>query len=125
MVLDDSNVEVTDKDQQNNHLKVPDSSRSSLQSSGSRLSLNGSGDLPFHSGNTGRSNNGVDASNRELFNSAEAPTPPSEEVTHQAWEVNYREAAIFLEEGQNNDKFLHHPRDREALPAYLLVHSMN
>ena len=35
----------------------------------------------------------------------------------------FREAAIFLEEGQNNDKFLHHPRDRESLPAYLLVHS--
>ena len=125
VVLDDS-VEATDKDQQNNHLKVPDSSHSSLHShsSGSRLSLNGSGagDLPYHSGNTGRSNNGVDASNRELFNSAETPSP-SEEITSQAWEVNYREAAIFLEEGQNNDKFLHHPRDREALPAYLLVHS--
>jgi two pore calcium channel protein 1 len=40
-----------------------------------------------------------------------------------AWEVNYREAAIFLEEGENNDKFLHHPRDFEALPAYLLVSS--
>ena len=52
--------------------------------------------------------------------------------------MNYREAAIFLEEGQNNDKFIHHPRyyllscaktnvstcrDRDALPAYLLVHS--
>ena len=63
------------------------------------------------------------------------------EVSRRAWEVNYREAAIFLEEGQNNDKFIHHPRyyllscaknivsttiscrDRDALPAYLLVHS--
>ena len=26
------------------------------------------------------------------------------------WEINYREAAIFLEEGQNNDKFIYHPR---------------
>ena len=32
------------------------------------------------------------------------------EVSQKAWEVNYREAAIFLEEGQNNDKFIHHPR---------------
>ena len=32
------------------------------------------------------------------------------EVSRRAWEVNYREAAIFLEEGQNNDKFIHHPR---------------
>ena len=47
----------------------------------------------------------------------------NEEQTQRTWEVNYREAAIFLEEGQNNDKFIHHPRDREALPAYLLVHS--
>lgn len=33
-----------------------------------------------------------------------------EEELERAWEVNYREAAIFLEEGQNNDKFIHHPR---------------
>lgn len=39
------------------------------------------------------------------------------------WEVNYKEAAIFLEEGYNNDKFTHHPRCQEALPAYLLVHN--
>jgi hypothetical protein len=44
-----------------------------------------------------------------------------EHVSRAAWEVNYREAAIFLDEGENNDKFLHHPRDIEALPAYLLV----
>ena len=48
--------------------------------------------------------------------------------THQSdlksqWEVNYKEAAIFLEEGLNNDKFIHHPRSQEALPAYLLVHN--
>ena len=42
-------------------------------------------------------------------------------MSRAAWEVNYREAAIFLDEGENNDKFLHHPRDIEALPAYLLV----
>lgn len=37
--------------------------------------------------------------------------------------MNYKEAAIFLEEGLNNDKFTHHPRCQEALPAYLLVHN--
>ena len=38
-------------------------------------------------------------------------TVQADEVqTQRAWEVNYREAAIFLEEGQNNDKFIHHPR---------------
>jgi hypothetical protein len=29
----------------------------------------------------------------------------------------------FFQEGENNDKFSHHPRSREALPAYLLVHN--
>jgi len=89
-------------------------------SSSSRLSgsQGSQGDLPYRSGNTGRS--AQLEQSRELFSPGE--TLP-EEVTSQAWEINYREAAIFLEEGQNNDKFLHHPRDRESLPAYLLVHS--
>ena len=40
-----------------------------------------------------------------------------------SWELNYREAAIFLEEGINNDKLTSHPNSHEALPAYLLVHN--
>ncbi|XP_065571448.1 two pore channel protein 1-like isoform X2 [Artemia franciscana] len=40
-----------------------------------------------------------------------------------AWELNYHEAAIYLEEGINNDKFASHPKSQEALPAYLLVHN--
>ncbi|XP_068220529.1 two pore channel protein 1-like isoform X2 [Palaemon carinicauda] len=40
-----------------------------------------------------------------------------------SWEMNYHESAIYLEEGQNNDKFNSHPRDRAALPAYLLTHN--
>ena len=28
-----------------------------------------------------------------------------------------------FQEGYNNDKFTHHPRCQEALPAYLLVHN--
>ncbi|KAK9892534.1 hypothetical protein WA026_020517 [Henosepilachna vigintioctopunctata] len=39
------------------------------------------------------------------------------------WEMNYHEAAIFLEEGENNEKFDSHPRHPTALPAYLLVHN--
>ncbi|XP_065336361.1 two pore calcium channel protein 1-like isoform X1 [Cloeon dipterum] len=39
------------------------------------------------------------------------------------WEMNYHEAAIFLEEGENNDKFDFHPKNPAALPAYLIVHS--
>ena len=30
---------------------------------------------------------------------------------------------ICLQEGENNDKFSHHPRSFDALPAYLLVHN--
>ena len=85
-----------------------DGSPGHIPATSSGLSLTGSGELPYHFGNTGHSNNDGDILNRA-----------SEDV----WEVNYREAAIFLEEGKNNDKFLHHPRNREALAAYLLVHS--
>ncbi|XP_022243090.1 two pore calcium channel protein 1-like isoform X1 [Limulus polyphemus] len=41
-----------------------------------------------------------------------------------AWDMNYHEAAIYLEEGENNDKFDYHPRSKDALPAYLLVHNI-
>ncbi|GLV36801.1 cacophony [Carabus blaptoides fortunei] len=39
------------------------------------------------------------------------------------WQMNYHEAAIFLEEGRNNEKFDSHPTHPSALPAYLLVHN--
>ncbi|XP_072156093.1 two pore channel protein 1 isoform X2 [Bemisia tabaci] len=39
------------------------------------------------------------------------------------WEMNFHEAAIFLEEGENNEKFDSHPHHPDALPAYLLVHN--
>lgn len=38
------------------------------------------------------------------------------------WELNYQEAAIFLQEGENNDKFYTHPRNCNALPAYQIAH---
>lgn len=39
------------------------------------------------------------------------------------WQMNYHESAIYLEEGENNDKFDLHPRSKSALPAYLIVHN--
>lgn len=39
------------------------------------------------------------------------------------WEMNYQEAAIYLQEGQNNDKFFTHPKDARALAAYLFAHN--
>uniref|UniRef100_A0A3Q3JLX2 Ion transport domain-containing protein n=1 Tax=Monopterus albus TaxID=43700 RepID=A0A3Q3JLX2_MONAL len=41
----------------------------------------------------------------------------------QSWEMNYQEAAIYLQEGENNDKFFSHPRNPKALAAYLFVHN--
>ncbi|XP_017772430.1 PREDICTED: two pore calcium channel protein 1-like isoform X2 [Nicrophorus vespilloides] len=45
------------------------------------------------------------------------------DVGNDHWGMNYHEAAIFLEEGENNEKFDSHPRHPAALPAYLLVHN--
>ena len=56
---------------------------------------------------------------RELHENGQTPIY----LRQQQWENNYKEAAIFLEEGENNDKFSHHPRSKDALPAYLLVHN--
>ncbi|XP_064619525.1 two pore calcium channel protein 1-like [Lineus longissimus] len=39
------------------------------------------------------------------------------------WENNYQEAAIFLQEGQDNDKFNTHPKNQNALPAYFIAHN--
>ena len=46
-----------------------------------------------------------------------------ERLSSQKWEINYLEAAIFLEEGENNDKFDSHPGDKSALPAYMITHN--
>lgn len=40
-----------------------------------------------------------------------------------SWETRYQEAAIYLQEGKNNDKFDTHPRDPNALAAYLFAHN--
>uniref|UniRef100_UPI00358DF891 two pore channel protein 1 n=1 Tax=Myxine glutinosa TaxID=7769 RepID=UPI00358DF891 len=51
----------------------------------------------------------------------EVVLPPDSDASH--WNMNYQEAAIYLQEGENNDKFFSHPRTCAALPAYLLVHN--
>ena len=52
--------------------------------------------------------------------------PITAHMTHgenrKLWELNYQEAAIFLQEGENNDKFYTHPRSCNALPAYQIAH---
>ena len=39
------------------------------------------------------------------------------------WTMNYQEAAIYLEEGDNNEQFSAHPKRKESLPAYFLAHT--
>ncbi len=95
------------------------------------------------SGGTGRCSQGHEASGlpNQMGNTVRPrPIPESSQVTQstssesgvsslpahwmtEQWESNYKEAAIFLEEGVNNDKFTHHPRSCDALPAYLMVHN--
>uniref|UniRef100_A0A2K6N929 Voltage-dependent calcium channel protein TPC1 n=1 Tax=Rhinopithecus roxellana TaxID=61622 RepID=A0A2K6N929_RHIRO len=53
--------------------------------------------------------------------SSEGRNSPSS-PTHN-WEMNYQEAAIYLQEGENNDKFFTHPKDAKALAAYLFAHN--
>ncbi|XP_068095980.1 two pore channel protein 1 [Hyperolius riggenbachi] len=48
---------------------------------------------------------------------------PTSEESELSWETRYQEAAIYLQEGKNNDKFDTHPRDSEALTAYLFAHN--
>uniref|UniRef100_A0A8C0KUY0 Two pore segment channel 1 n=1 Tax=Canis lupus dingo TaxID=286419 RepID=A0A8C0KUY0_CANLU len=49
-------------------------------------------------------------------------SPPSSPTGHN-WEINYQEAAIYLQEGENNDKFFTHPKNAKALAAYLFAHN--
>ena len=35
----------------------------------------------------------------------------------------FQEAAIYLQEGADNDKFYTHPRSHDALPAYEIAHN--
>ncbi|KAM9810932.1 LOW QUALITY PROTEIN: two pore channel protein 1 [Neosynchiropus ocellatus] len=69
------------------------------------------------------------AGNYDIVNNAVIVTPGpqnhrSQNVSlRQSWEMNYQEAAIYLQEGENNDKFFSHPRNPKALAAYLFAHN--
>jgi hypothetical protein len=89
-------------------LAPPSSGLSSRRTSSSSSSPSTA--LPNRIGNTGRSGIEEASRERELRQHANGEAEVDQEETSKAWEVNYREAAIFLEEGQNNDKFIHHPR---------------
>ncbi|KAM3610643.1 uncharacterized protein V6R79_006807 [Siganus canaliculatus] len=71
----------------------------------------------------------VDGGNYDIVNNAVIATPGpqnyrAQNVTlRQSWEMNYQEAAIYLQEGENNDKFFTHPRNPKALAAYLFAHN--
>ncbi|XP_076034429.1 two pore calcium channel protein 1-like isoform X2 [Oratosquilla oratoria] len=78
----------------------------------------GENDIPNEYGNTSIESDSINY--RELHEADQ--NVPQDQVTSK-WEMNYHEASIFLEEGENNDKFNSHPRDRNALPAYLVVHN--
>jgi len=81
-------------------------------------------DFPLEVGNTARMANSdsVQLQFTELLALPDNDTRRNSEASD-SWELNYREAAIFLEEGINNDKLTSHPNSHEALPAYLLVHN--
>lgn len=65
----------------------------------------------------------------DIVNNAVIPTPGPQNHRSQnpslrhSWEMNYQEAAIYLQEGENNDKFFTHPRNPKALAAYLFAHN--
>lgn len=103
------------------------SARVYVRSKTNYLYFLGGQDVPLEVGNTARTASTVeDASIQlqftELHSFPAIENLPLDEVS-KSWELNYREAAIFLEEGINNDKLITHPHCHEALPAYLLVHN--
>ncbi|XP_063876277.1 two pore channel protein 1-like [Scylla paramamosain] len=75
-------------------------------------------DIPYKHANTSIASEAASSSPQSLNEGSSSPSFMSS-----SWEMNYHEAAIFLEEGENNDKFNSHPRDRSALPAYLVTHN--
>ncbi|KAK8732767.1 hypothetical protein OTU49_006915, partial [Cherax quadricarinatus] len=95
-------------DTQSNHVSV-----SADSANGQEKHL----DAPNELGNTS-----VDSDTSEYQELQENVSYSPPNFVASSWEMNYHEAAIFLEEGENNDKFNSHPRDRNALPAYLVTH---
>ncbi|XP_057218705.1 two pore channel protein 1 isoform X3 [Triplophysa rosa] len=70
--------------------------------------------------------NGVgnyDTVNNVVIPASGATEPRAQNSLQHSWEMNYQEAAIYLQEGENNDKFFTHPRSAHALSAYLFAHN--
>lgn len=73
--------------------------------------------------------NGGGTGNYDIVNNDVISTPGPQQyraqnaTLRQSWEMNYQEAAIYLQEGENNDKFFTHPRNPKALSAYLFAHN--
>ncbi|KAJ6659058.1 hypothetical protein lerEdw1_019361 [Lerista edwardsae] len=69
----------------------------------------------------------VDGGNYDFVDDTPSPAAvdclPRQSCARHNWEMNYQEAAIYLQEGENNDKFFTHPKDVKALAAYLFVHN--
>nr|CAD7260867.1 unnamed protein product [Timema shepardi] len=97
--------------------QVPELTRPSTGTHCKRSTTHSGEDVPNEIGSTASLNNDLSENSVEL-------TPAGEMFdAGQHWEMNYHEAAIFLEEGENNEKFDSHPHNSAALPAYLLVHN--
>lgn len=97
-------------------VRPPTENASSTNSSPMITPTRSNTDLPNTVGNTARRDDG-----NLVYIQAEEHQPQHQRS--QWWESNYKEASIFLDEGANNDKFSHHPRSYDHLPAYLLVHN--
>lgn len=50
----------------------------------------------------------------------ELPEAENRKRQLEQWLMNYQEAAIYLEEGENNEKYETHPKSQSALPSYLI-----
>lgn len=78
---------------------------------------------------TERSDENGGGGNYDIMNNDVISTPGPQNyrvqnvTLRQSWEMNYQEAAIYLQEGENNDKFFTHPRNPKALSAYLFAHN--
>ncbi|POI29518.1 hypothetical protein CIB84_006732 [Bambusicola thoracicus] len=69
----------------------------------------------------------TDGGSYDIINDASSPAAgdccAQQSSAQHNWEMNYQEAAIYLQEGENNDKFFTHPKNAKALAAYLFVHN--
>uniref|UniRef100_A0A7M4EI04 Two pore segment channel 1 n=1 Tax=Crocodylus porosus TaxID=8502 RepID=A0A7M4EI04_CROPO len=69
----------------------------------------------------------TDGGNYDIVNDVSSPAAGDccsrQSSARHNWEMNYQEAAIYLQEGEDNDKFSTHPENAKALAAYLFAHN--